>query len=120
MMHHALIAWPNFDGFKPAGFIYWSAKNKVPVLVTTAGRELVRFFGLDDQIRRSHLPALCKFWTGRQIRRRAFHGALFHPMGDHGDLRVGESKLIRKFEFAGLRQPRRHEPALRNGSDLPR
>src|ERR1700737_3093476 len=49
VMYHALIAWPNFDGFEPAGFIYRSGKDKIPVLVATAGRELVRFIGLDDQ-----------------------------------------------------------------------
>jgi hypothetical protein len=61
MMHHALIAWPNFDGFKPAGFIYRSAKDKIPVLVTAAGRELVRLFRIDNQIGRAHVPAVGKF-----------------------------------------------------------
>src|ERR1700686_5863747 len=41
-------------------------------------------------------------------------------MNDHGDLRIGKPKFIRKFEFTGFRQPRWHEPALRNGGDLPR
>src|SRR6202040_814092 len=118
VMHHALVAGPYFDAFKPACSTHGSAKNKIPVLVAAAGREQVRLFRLDDQVRRARLPAFCKFWTGRQVGRRAFHRALFYPMSDRGDLCVGESKLIREFKFAGLEQPRRHESALRNGGDL--
>ncbi len=93
--------------------------NKIPILVSAAGGKLIRLFRLDNQIRRPHLPAFCKFRGGRQIGRRAFDGTLFHPMSDRSDLCVGESKLIRKFKFAGIGQPRRHESALRNGDDLP-
>ena len=119
VMHHAFVARPYFDGFEPAGSIHWSAKNKIPILVSAAGGELIRLFRLDNQIRRPHLPAFCKFRSGREIGRRAFDGTLFHPMSDGSDLCVGESKLIRKFKFAGIGQPRRHESALRNGDDLP-
>ncbi len=121
VMHHAFIAWPYFDGFEPARFIYRSAENKIPVLVSAAGGELIRLFRLDDELRRPYLPAFLQIseWAA-DSEERSFDDALFHPMSDHGDLSVGESKLIRKFKFAGFRQPRWHEPALGNGGDLPR
>src|ERR1700730_11946243 len=50
VMYHPLISWPYFYAFQPAGCLHWSAKNKVPVLVTAAGWQQIRLFRLDDQI----------------------------------------------------------------------
>src|SRR5262249_51144560 len=66
---------------------------------------------------RAQLPSGREARTRWQLRAIAFRRSIFRPAIDRPNLVVGQSSLAGEPELAGLRLPRRHEPALRNFYD---
>src|SRR5271156_6410626 len=96
------------------------SKNEIPVRIAAARRKRVRIFSPDDHVRLAELPSRgeCRFC--RKVRCTAFEHALVHPRLESGDLFVGQSQLVRKFQFAWVGQPRRHDALVGDKSNLAR
>jgi hypothetical protein len=72
----------------------------------------------DDYVGLAKLPALDELRLRRKISGIAFDSALIDPRLNAGDLLAGETQIVGKVQLAGFGKPRRHDAALRDGSDL--
>jgi len=122
VVHGADVAGADLDSLHPLGRAWrgptFQGQNEVPVLVRAAGGQMIRFGGLDHQIRLAKLPPgheLRKRWS---VSRRTGGRALPHPLLDAPDLFVREPPLFLKISVACLGQPRRHVAPLDYRYDL--
>src|SRR6185369_9824966 len=65
VMHEALVAGSNLDGFEPAGAPDRRAKYKIPIIVRAARQQRIGFSSFHDGVRLAELPSFDKFELGR-------------------------------------------------------